>query len=92
MNIMNSRDFDKDPYLKQLNIDVAKNEMMQIKGIERWKIDLDYDHHWSIVFQHEFSILLKFDFVKVKVKMKWSNLLTSANGESVEIDSIEHQR
>ena len=35
MNIMNSRDFDKDPYLKQLNIDVAKNEMLQIKGIEQ---------------------------------------------------------
>ncbi|CAF4470917.1 unnamed protein product, partial [Rotaria sp. Silwood2] len=32
MNIMDSRDFEKDPYLKQLNIHVDKKEMLQIKG------------------------------------------------------------
>ncbi|CAF5001536.1 unnamed protein product [Rotaria sp. Silwood1] len=32
MNIMDSRDFEKDPYLKQLNIHVDKREMLQIKA------------------------------------------------------------
>jgi hypothetical protein len=38
MSIMNSRDFENDPYLKQLNIRVDKKEMLQIKGI-------DFDYH-----------------------------------------------
>jgi hypothetical protein len=40
MSIMNSRDFENDPYLKQLNIRVDKKEMLQIKGI-----DFDYHRH-----------------------------------------------
>jgi hypothetical protein len=40
MSIMNSRDFENDPYLKQLNIRVDKTEMLQIKGI-----DFDYHRH-----------------------------------------------
>ena len=32
MNIMNSREFDTDPYLKQLNIGVEKKEMLQISA------------------------------------------------------------
>ncbi len=45
MSIMNSRDFENDPYLKQLNIRVDKKEMLQIKGIDLLKTDFDYHRH-----------------------------------------------
>ncbi|CAF3752243.1 unnamed protein product [Rotaria sordida] len=50
MNIMDSRDFEQDPYLKQLNIHVDKTEMLQIKGIDLLEIDLDHKSSLIICF------------------------------------------
>ncbi|CAF4557350.1 unnamed protein product, partial [Rotaria sp. Silwood2] len=50
MNIMDFRDFEKDPYLKQLNIHVDKREMLQIKGIHLLEIDFDYKLSLIICF------------------------------------------